>query len=129
MNQDFYAGALRRIRWLAVAVGLGGTIAVLVAQGVRPASGFLAGAALSLLNFQGLASMANALGGTGSPRVFAAMLIALRYLLIGAAIYAIVKLLGFTPVAVLWGLLAAFGAVVLEILCELIFHGQEAHRR
>jgi len=57
------------------------------------------------------------------------MLIALRYLLIGAAIYAIVKLLGFTPVAVLWGLLAAFGAVVLEILCELIFHGQEAHRR
>jgi hypothetical protein len=121
MTEEFFNDALRRIRWLGVAVGVGGTIVVLAIRGVRPASGFLAGAALSLLNFFGLASMAQALGGSSQPRLFAAVLIALRYLLIGAAIYVTVKILGFTPVAVLWGLLAAFGAVILEILYELIF--------
>ena len=125
MTGDFYEGALRRIRWLSVVVGLAGTIAVLVAQGIRPASGFLAGAALSLLNFWGLARMTQALGGSSQPRVLAGVLIALRYVLIGGIAYAIVKILGFTPLAVLWGLLAAFGAVILEILYELIFltHG------
>lgn len=122
MSEDFYEGALRRIRWLAAGVGLAGAIATLVAQGIRPACAFLAGAALSLLNFQGLTRVAHMLSGTNKPGGVAAALIALRYLLIGAVMYAIVKLLGFAPVAVLWGFLAAFGAVILEILYELIFH-------
>ena len=53
----------------------------------------------------------------------AAVLIALRYLLIGLALYVIVKILGFAPVAVLSGLLTAFGAVVLEVLYELARRG------
>jgi len=129
MNDEFYEAALRRIRWLSILVGTVGTVAVWVVQGVRPASGFLSGAALSLLNFQGLASLANSLVATRQPRALAAVLIALRYVLIGAAIYVIVKLLGFTPSAVIWGLLAVFGAVILEILYELICYAQGAHRR
>ena len=125
MSADFYERALWRIRLFTVLVGLTGSMVVLVAQGVRPAAGFLAGAALSVLNFRGLAMLVNAIGGTARPGPLAAVLIALRYLLIGLIIYVIVRFLGVTPAAVIWGLLAAFAGVILEILCELIFriHG------
>jgi len=36
-----------------------------------------------------------------------------------------VRFLGVTPAAVVWGLLAAFAAVILEILYELIFRIHE----
>jgi hypothetical protein len=121
MSADFYEQALRRIRILAVVVGFAGTAAVLVLQNFRSAAGFLLGAALSNLNFYGISSLAKVLGGSTRPGPLAAVLIGLRYLLIASAIYVMIEILGIGPVAVLWGLLAAFGAVVLEILYELIF--------
>jgi ATP synthase I chain len=125
MNAEFYERALWRIRLFTAVVGLAGTIVLLLSQGLRPAAGFLAGAALSILNFRGLSMLASAIGGTSKPGPLAAVLIALRYVLIGTIIYVIVRFLGVTPAAVIWGLLAAFAAVILEILCELIFriHG------
>ena len=122
MSADFYERALWRIRLFTVLVGLTGSMVLLVAQGFRPAAGFLAGAALSALNFRGLSMLASAIGGTSKPGPLAAILIALRYLLIGLIIYVIVRFLGVTPVAVIAGLLAAFAAVILEILRELIVH-------
>ena len=44
MSADFYERALWRIRLFTVLVGLTGSMVLLVAQGVRPAAGFLAGA-------------------------------------------------------------------------------------
>jgi hypothetical protein len=125
MNAEFYERALWRIRLFTAVVGLTGTIILLMTQGIRPAAGFLAGAALSILNFRGLSMLATAIGGTSKPGPLAAVLIALRYVLIGVIIYVIVRFLGVTPAAVIWGLRAAFAAVILEILCELIFriHG------
>jgi hypothetical protein len=123
MPSDFNAGALRRIRFLTLAVGLAGAATVLAWQGPRPALGFLLGAGLSIANFQGLSKLAYAIGNWRSPGPAAAMLIALRYLLIGIALYVIVKILGFAPGVVLSGLLAAFGAVVLEVLYELVWRG------
>lgn len=120
-DKDFYDRALRRIRILTPIVGIAGSLVVLVLQNARSAAGFLLGAALSTVNFYGIAKLASALGGASKPGPLAAILIALRYLLISCAIYVMIKLLGFGPVAVLWGLLAAFGAVVLEILYEFIF--------
>ncbi len=125
MNGDFYERALRRVQIFAVAVGLAGALAFLAVQGLRPATGFLMGAALSVLNFRGLAMLAGAIGGSKRPGAIAAVLIALRYLLIGGAIYVMIKFLEVTPLAVLWGLLAAFAAVILEILYELIFRVHE----
>jgi hypothetical protein len=113
--------ALRRIRFLTVAVGLGGAVVVLVRQGLRPAAGFLMGATLSMANFEGLSMLAEAIGGDRKPGPVAALLIALRYLLIGCALYVIVRVLGFAPAVVLSGLLAAFGAAILEILYEFVF--------
>jgi hypothetical protein len=125
MSSDFYAHALRRVRLLAMAVGLTGTFALLLAKGFRPAAGFCLGAALSVLNFRGLSMLVNVLGGASKPGPLAAVLITLRYVLIGCAIYVIVRFLGVTPAAVVWGLLAAFGAVILEILYELVFRIHE----
>ena len=120
-GKDFYEQALRRVRILTVVVGLAGTAAVLILRDLQAAGGFLLGAALSTLNFYGISSLAKMLGGASRPGPLATLLIGLRYLLIACAVYVIIRFLGFRPVAVLCGLLAAFGAVVLEILYELVF--------
>lgn len=96
---------------------------MLVWQGAKPASGFLMGALLSMLNLEGLTRLTGSIEGSSRPGPAAAALIALRYVLIGVALYVIVKILGFAPVAVLSGLLTAFGAVVLEVLYELARRG------
>ncbi len=118
---DFNERAVRRIRFLTIVVGVSGAVAFWLAQGTRTAAGFLMGAALSILNFQGLSMLANAIGRSSKPGPVAAVLIALRYVLIGCALYVIVMVLRFTPTPVLAGLLASFGAVILEIFYELIF--------
>jgi len=117
----FYERALRRIRILTLAVGAAGTITWLIAQGLQPALGFVAGAALSVLNFRGILALADVIGGTRKPGLLATLFIALRYAVIGFALYVIVKILRFAPAPVLFGLLAPFGAAILEILYELIF--------
>ncbi|HEY1754886.1 MAG TPA: hypothetical protein VGG72_05790 [Bryobacteraceae bacterium] len=118
---DFNERALRRIRLLTIAVGFAGTIGFLVKLGPRPAAGFLIGATLSAANFEGLSMLVHAIGGANRPATATALLVALRYVLIGCALYVIVRVLGFTPLAVVAGLLAAFGAVILEILYEFVF--------
>jgi hypothetical protein len=120
MEESFYELALWRIRVLTGVVAVGGSIAMWARDGGRAAAGFLLGTALSFLNFQAVSSLAHAIGGSSRPGVVAAVLIALRYVLIGGALYVIISLLGYTPAAVLWGLLAAFGAVILEVLYELV---------
>lgn len=120
MDPLFYDRAIRRIWRLTFVVGLIGATAWLIERGSQPAVGFLLGAALSLLNFQGLVMLAHALGGSKSPGVKAAFLIALRYAVIAVALYVILKLLGLAPVPVLSGLLASFGAAILEILYEIV---------
>jgi hypothetical protein len=121
MNSDFYDHALRRIRILTVVLGAIGTLALLSLEGSRSGLAFLLGTALSIVNFQGLEMLANALGGTKKPGLLAGLFIGLRYILLGIALYVIVRILGFAAVPVLAGLLAPFGAALLEILYELIF--------
>jgi hypothetical protein len=121
MNDLFYDRALRRIRLLALCIGIGGAAGILAFYGGRPALGFLLGAALSALNFQVVTMFAAGLGATTRPRAAAAVSIALRYAVIGFALYVILKLLGFAPLPVLAGLLAPFGATILEVFYELIF--------
>jgi hypothetical protein len=120
MTADFYDRALRRIRLLALSIGVGGAAGILILYGGRPALGFLLGAALSALNFQALTMFAAWLGASTRPRTAAAASIALRYAIMGCALYVILKLLGFAPLPVLAGLLASFGATILEVFYELI---------
>jgi hypothetical protein len=119
-----YDRALIRIKYLTLLVGLVGTAAVLLTRGREAAAGFLAGAGLSYVNFELLSGLAHVMAGSTAKARGWGVLIALRYAIVGLAAYAIVRILGITPVAVLAGLLAAFAAVILEILYELILHAR-----
>jgi hypothetical protein len=125
MSADFsYDRALTRIKYLTIVVGLVGTAAMFFARGRESAAGFLAGAGLSYVNFELLSGLAFVVGGASAKARGWGVLIALRYAIVGIAVYVIVRILGITPVAVLVGLLAAFAAVILEILYELILHAR-----
>jgi ATP synthase I chain len=120
MKDEFYWRALQRIRWCTALIALAGAAAWAAGQGFRPAAGFLLGSSLSALNFRGIEMLAGALGSSKKPRAFSVLLMVFRYALAGGALYVIVRILGFTPLPVLAGLLVPFGAVVVEILYELI---------
>jgi len=119
-----YERAYTRIKYFTIAVGLAGTAAMLLTRGREAAAGFLAGAGLSYVNFELLCGLARLMGGSAPKAKGWGVLIALRYAIVGVAVYVIVRILGTTPVAVLAGLLAAFAAVILEILYELILHAR-----
>ncbi len=90
---------------------------MLAKYGIRDALGFLAGAGLSYLSFRSWVRLAATIGDSGKrPATGSAVFLALRYALIGVAIYAIIKGLGSTPGALIVGLLVSFAALALELL-------------
>lgn len=108
----------RAILWLSVA----GAAVAAGWKGWEWGLGFLAGAAVSLLNFVWLHQLVAALGeGARRPRKRLVWFLALRYVLLGVVGYVIVKFFGLNLAAGLIGLLVAAAAVVLEIIYELIY--------
>ncbi|MGA3188342.1 MAG: hypothetical protein ABSF22_14650 [Bryobacteraceae bacterium] len=107
----------QRVLRLTLALGAIGGVAVLAKYGVRDALGFVVGAGLSYLSFRSWGRLVETVGVTGkAPATGSAVFLALRYVLIGGAIYAIVEGLGSTPGALIVGLLVSFAALVLELL-------------
>ncbi len=107
----------RRVARLTVFLGAIGTIAVLARFGVRDAIGFLAGAALSYFSYRSWVRLAETVGVSGeAPATGSAVFLALRYVLIGVAIYVMIRVLGSTPGALIVGLLVSFTALALELL-------------
>jgi hypothetical protein len=106
-----------RVLRLTLLLGAIGTIVVLARHGVRDALGFLVGAGLSYLSFWSWVRLAGTIGVSGKrPATGSAVFLALRYVLIGVAIYAIIEGLGSTPEALIVGLLVSFAALALELL-------------
>jgi hypothetical protein len=102
---------------ITLVLGLIGTIAVLAKYGVRDAAGFLVGAGLSYLSFRSWMRLAETVGASGTrPATGSAVFLALRYALVGVAIYVIVRVLGSDPAALIVGLLVSFAALALELL-------------
>jgi small-conductance mechanosensitive channel len=107
----------RRILRLTVVLGTIGTAAVFAKYGIRDALGFLVGAGLSYLSFRSWVKLAETVGDSGKrPARGSAVFLALRYVLIGVAIYAIIEGLGSTPGALIVGLLVSFAALALDLL-------------
>jgi hypothetical protein len=107
----------QRVLRLTLVLGAVGTAAVLARYGARDALGFLAGAGLSYLSFRSWVRLAATVGMSGkAPATGSAVFLALRYVVIGLAIYAIIKGLGSTPEALIVGLLVSFAALALELL-------------
>lgn len=113
---------LVRVRRLTVIIGLVGTAGVLLIRGLNDAVGFLAGAAFSLISLRSWIRLADAAAGGGSKRSARSygIFLAVRYVLLGAGLYAIVNVLGITPVATIVGLLVSFAAVIVGIVYESV---------
>ena len=104
----------RKFTWI---VGALGTVVTFLFSGARPAAGFALGAAISYANILSWLQIADSLNGKRTRSVGAsAIFMALRYLVIGAAIYGTIRCLGTSPVAMIVGLLASFAAVMVEVL-------------
>ncbi len=116
--------ALARIRRLMLGLGILGTAVLGLWKGPAWAAGFLAGALAAMLNFRWLERLAAGLDpARGARRMRWAVLFGLRYLLLGAGGYAIVKVFGLSGLAILVGLLAAAAAVLAELIYELVHAG------
>lgn len=116
--------ALARIRRLMALLAALGAVAMLAAKGAAWGAGFLAGALAAMLNFRWLEQVAGGLDPARGPRRLRwAMLFGLRYVLLGAVGYVIVKVFGFSGLAILAGLLVAAAAVLVELIYELVHAG------
>ncbi len=119
----FYEKALGRINRFATVVAALGTVTLAVGATWQNAAGFLAGAGIGLLNYRWLKRLAFQLGGDSRQRSKSglAVLLGLRYLLLGVAAYVTVKFLGFDVKALLGGLFVPVAAVIIEVFFELIY--------
>jgi len=119
-DEGHLARACERIWRIMLALGAAGAVGLLAWRGWTWGAGFALGSAISALYFRWLQKVVNALGTTtAKPRM--AVLLGLRYLLLGGCAYGILKYSAVSLLALSWGLFVAVAAVILEILFELIY--------
>ncbi len=125
LDQVFYVRAVGRILRILLVIGAAGALAAFVLGGWSWGAGFLAGAGASYLNFHWLRQTVESLGrgAPPKPRVRAAILLGLRYLLLASGAYAILRFSSLSLPAALVGLFVAVAAVIAEIIFELIYAG------
>ena len=117
--------SLERVKIFTIFIGLAGAMAVLLGWGSMAAVGFLIGAGMSLVTLRSWIRISDGIGAGLKPSVAAsAVFLTLRYVVIAALIYAIVNVLGITPLAMIVGLLASFAAVILELLYTQVTSGK-----
>ena len=119
-DEQVLAGALARLPRAMAAVAAAGSLVLLLARGWTWGAGFAIGAAASWLNFRWLKQIVEALGGA-RPRRRLALLLGLRYLLLGAGAYVIVRFSAISLPAALAGLFVSVAAVIIEILIQLAY--------
>jgi len=118
MNGD---GSLVRIVRIGIGLAIVGAIYTGITRGPGIAAGFIAGSALSVFSFHTLRRLGTGLEPGPAPFRGSAAIFGLRYIIIAAAAYVIVKLLGISVLPVLAGLFVSAAAVMIEILYELLF--------
>lgn len=129
--EQFYSGALARITRLIPVLAVAALPLVFWRWHGKVAAGFVLGAALSIYNFWSLRRSVEALGARiveGGSRESGGMIVALlvlRYGVIGAAAYVILK----SSVAALYGLFGGLALPVAAIGCEAAFELFTALRR
>jgi hypothetical protein len=121
-NDDrLFDRALDRISRAMFAIGAGGTIAAAAWRGWTWGAGFALGALASWLNFRWLKQIVDALSGRRPTRGRVAVLAGLRYILLGGGAYVIIHFSRISLHAALAGLFVAAGAVIVEILFQLVY--------
>ena len=113
-------GSIRRVYILTAGLALAGFAALWPTQGFKTALAYLLGAAVSIGNLYLFGYLSRAISpAPGESKPWEARAFISRYLLLFAGGYAIVKVLGVNPLAVIVGLLASTAAVIASIIIEL----------
>jgi len=121
MELERAAGRILRLTLLLTILG---AAVYLAREGWRGGGGFLLGGLVSYLNFLWLKRTVYAVGEAASgkpPRLRFAVLLGLRYVLLGLGAYAIVRFSEISLTAALFGLFVPTAAVMVEILIELLY--------
>ena len=117
--EDWYARSLKKMEHYALIIAALGVAVLLVNAGWRTALGFACGAAMSHFNFWLWKRVVANVGEPGGGNLSMG-LVGLRYLLIGGAVFAIIKVLDVSALAVLVGLLVTVAAALTEIIRQWI---------
>jgi ATP synthase I chain len=127
LDERYLDRAVARLGWIMAAMSAAGILLLFFWQGWRSGLGFALGAGASWLNFRWLRKLVDSLGQTASnkkpPRSRTAIVLGLRYVLLAAAGYAILRFSEISLTAALAGLFVSAAAVVIEILFQLIAYG------
>jgi len=113
-----------RIIQFSLILTVAGTAIYLGIGGWRASVGCLLGGGIAFLNFYWLKRTVFALGesdGSQPPKTRTAVVLGLRYLLLGLAAYAILRFSEISVTAFMVGLFAPTAAVILVILIELFY--------
>jgi len=114
-----YQRGIRRITWLILALGIAGAVTLTPLKGFRFGFGYLVGAAFSYLSFWRWQRVLDAIGPSYKPQ--SSWMLMLRILLLIALAYVIIRFLELSIAAAALGLLVSAGAVIIEIIYELIY--------
>ena len=122
MPETEYTAVLGRVRQIYLVLVVAGTIGFAAQGNRRNAASFLAGAAISGVSFWLLKRLVDDVGAAlegHKPR--GASVLALRLLLLGGAMFAILKVYGASPNYLCVGLLIPVVSITLEALYEWIY--------
>jgi hypothetical protein len=114
-----YERVVGRITRIIVALVGGGSVVAWIAGGWSWAAGFALGGSVSWLSFRWLKQVVGAIG-TDRPPSNLAMKGVLRYLMIGAAAYVLLKYTTMSLRAGVVGLLVSSASVLVEIVIQLV---------
>jgi len=121
-NEDqVFDRALDRIGKAMFAISAAGTIAAAAWRGWTWGAGFALGAIASWINFRWLKQIVDALSNKRPTRKRVAVLAGLRYLLLAGGAYVIIHYSRISLLAALAGLFVAAGAVIVEIVIQLVY--------
>jgi hypothetical protein len=113
--------SFNRIYKMMFAITSGGVILAFALRGWTWGAGVLLGAGASWLNFRWLKQIVESLGENHPTRKRLAVLAGLRYAILGAGAYVILKYSSISVPAALMGLFAPAAAVIAEIVIQLVY--------
>jgi len=126
LDENYLARAAARMIVFMAVMSIAGVLVLLAWQGWRWGLGFALGAVASWLNFRWLKKLVDSLGQAAAGKRLknrAAVLLGLRYVLLAAGGYAILRFSEISLTAALVGLFVSAAAVIIEILYQLIAYG------
>jgi hypothetical protein len=121
-SEEFYQRAVARILKFLGLLAFSGTVVCFTWKGWRAAAGFALGAALAWINFLWLKRIADSVGASNvKASAPSAFFFGSRYLILGVVAYVILRFTNISTPATLVGLFVSLGAVLAEIVFEIVY--------